>query len=138
MVKIKMNYKGWLIALVVSVLGVLLLIGLFTIPFFTDKALGETTESVVQRVQVVFLVSLAMIFLPWLLCPMIFPPLHVVREPIPKSLREKILNSVRHKCELCGTSINLDLHHKNYNPADNREENLIAVCPNCHRKLDLR
>lgn len=42
------------------------------------------------------------------------------------------------KCECCGLtewngcSIPLELHHKNFNHYDNRLENLIILCPNCH------
>lgn len=43
------------------------------------------------------------------------------------------------RCEVCGNTewmgepIPLDLHHINGNHFDNRLENLIIVCPNCHR-----
>lgn len=43
------------------------------------------------------------------------------------------------KCEFCnntnwmGKPIPLDLHHINGNHFDNRLENLIIICPNCHR-----
>lgn len=44
-----------------------------------------------------------------------------------------------HKCERCGLTtwqgypIRLDLHHKNGNHYDNSENNLMLLCPNCHR-----
>lgn len=60
------------------------------------------------------------------------------REPIPEALCERILKRARYRCELCKEQLGLDLHHKNYDPSDNRESNLIAVCPNCHRRLDVR
>lgn len=46
------------------------------------------------------------------------------------------------KCEICGNSewmgekIPLDLHHINGDHFDNRLENLIILCPNCHRLTD--
>lgn len=46
------------------------------------------------------------------------------------------------KCEVCGNTewmgepIPLDLHHINGNHFDNRLENLIILCPNCHRLTD--
>ena len=46
------------------------------------------------------------------------------------------------RCEVCnntewmGETIPLDLHHINGNHFDNRLENLIIVCPNCHRLTD--
>lgn len=46
------------------------------------------------------------------------------------------------KCEECGLTewmgkpINLELHHKNGDPRDNRLENLEIMCPNCHSYTD--
>lgn len=46
------------------------------------------------------------------------------------------------KCEVCGNiewmgqPIPLDLHHINGDHFDNRLDNLIIVCPNCHRLTD--
>lgn len=46
------------------------------------------------------------------------------------------------KCEVCGNTewmgepIPLDLHHINGDHFDNRLENLIILCPNCHRLTD--
>ena len=42
------------------------------------------------------------------------------------------------KCESCGLTewlgkpIKLELHHKNGNNSDNRLDNLLVLCPNCH------
>lgn len=38
------------------------------------------------------------------------------------------------KCEICGYSENLELHHINGDPTDNRLENLQILCPNHHAK----
>lgn len=46
------------------------------------------------------------------------------------------------KCELCGRSewmgvpIALELHHINGSHYDNRLENLLVLCPNCHALTD--
>lgn len=40
------------------------------------------------------------------------------------------------KCEICGHSESIELHHINGNPTDNRLENLQILCPNCHAKTD--
>ena len=40
------------------------------------------------------------------------------------------------KCEICGYSESIELHHINGNPTDNRLENLQILCPNCHAKTD--
>lgn len=48
----------------------------------------------------------------------------------------------QHICEMCGLSvwlgndIPLELHHKNGNNKDNRIENLLILCPNCHALTD--
>lgn len=39
------------------------------------------------------------------------------------------------KCQLCGYSEVLDLHHINFNSTDNRPGNHIVLCPNCHAKV---
>lgn len=40
------------------------------------------------------------------------------------------------KCEICGCTESLELHHINGNHQDNRLENLQILCANCHRKTD--
>ena len=46
------------------------------------------------------------------------------------------------KCECCGISswkgkpLQCELHHINGDPTDNRIENLIILCPNCHSQTD--
>ena len=60
------------------------------------------------------------------------------------SLKKRLIKEgiKEEKCEVCGNTewmgepIPLDLHHINGNHFDNRLENLIIVCPNCHRLTD--
>ena len=40
------------------------------------------------------------------------------------------------KCEICGYTENLELHHINGQPTDNRLKNLQILCPNCHAKTE--
>ena len=55
-------------------------------------------------------------------------------------LRRSLIESGReYKCSSCGLKddwnkkpIVLEIHHKNKNWLDNREENLDFLCPNCH------
>ena len=54
----------------------------------------------------------------------------------------KRFNKLSDKCEICGISewmnkpITLEVHHINGNYTDNRLENLICLCPNCHSQTD--
>lgn len=65
-----------------------------------------------------------------------------------KEIREEILRRAEHKCELCGaenykphwktkSKVVLTIHHINYDIADNRRYNLLALCQRCHNKLDM-
>lgn len=57
-----------------------------------------------------------------------------------KSVRRKIFNERGRKCEICGWQevnpfskiIPVQVHHINKNRKDNRRENLMVLCPNCH------
>ena len=60
-----------------------------------------------------------------------------------KLKRRLILEGVKlHVCESCrltewlGKPIPLELHHVNGNNSDNRLENLLLLCPNCHALTD--
>ena len=55
--------------------------------------------------------------------------------------RYKKLKGINH-CEICGIKewlgnpIALEIHHRNGVNTDNRLENLIVLCPNCHSQTD--
>lgn len=53
---------------------------------------------------------------------------------LPHTFRKKIVELVA-KCQCCGYDEVLDLHHINENHHDNRPENHLVVCPNCHAKI---
>lgn len=38
-------------------------------------------------------------------------------------------------CEICGSTVNVDIHHKDGNHQNNDSENLMLVCRSCHNKL---
>ena len=46
--------------------------------------------------------------------------------------RNHILERDNHICTICGSSQKLVIHHKDKNPLNNQDENLITVCNICH------
>lgn len=38
-------------------------------------------------------------------------------------------------CEICGSNKNVDVHHKDGNPQNNSQKNLMRVCRSCHMKI---
>lgn len=53
---------------------------------------------------------------------------------LPKKLRGYII-SLYGKCEACGYSEVLDLHHIDNNHSNNNFDNHSVLCPNCHAKI---
>lgn len=47
--------------------------------------------------------------------------------------REKALKELGKKCQECGSSENLVVHHKDKNRANNNIENLEVLCRSCHQ-----
>lgn len=49
--------------------------------------------------------------------------------------RARALKRDRHRCtnRLCRRRDKLHVHHKNCNPDDNRLENLVTLCEDCHK-----
>jgi hypothetical protein len=39
------------------------------------------------------------------------------------------------ECQVCGSPGDLHVHHRDENPRNNADENLVKVCTNCHAKL---
>lgn len=68
----------------------------------------------------------------------------MVRKSTPEKIKAEVLDEYNHRCAVCGGD-RPHLHHINENPADNRVENLLPLCPNCHlrdqhhptRKVDI-
>ena len=57
------------------------------------------------------------------------------------ALKELIRRRDNYKCQLCGAPQEefykkLDIHHINYNKKDNNPNNLITLCPFCHKKTN--
>lgn len=60
-------------------------------------------------------------------------------------LKKRLLKAelLEYKCDVCGNTgewqgkeLSLQLHHINGDHNDNRLENLILLCPNCHSQTD--
>jgi len=59
-----------------------------------------------------------------------------------KSLRKLILERDGHSCRYCGKDNHhfkrsLHVHHIDYDPKNSDINNLIALCPRCHRNTNL-
>jgi 5-methylcytosine-specific restriction endonuclease McrA len=81
---------------------------------------------------------------------------HFYRGKTWQRVRARVLRRSHHTCEGCGVSDNqlyftrlqdgtikdgrvvLSVAHLNHNPADNRAENLKALCQRCHLRHDRR
>ncbi len=46
--------------------------------------------------------------------------------------QESVRHLERNQCEWCGSTSNIEIHHKNKNPTDNSAENVMQLCPHCH------
>lgn len=63
---------------------------------------------------------------------------------ISMKIRKYLLEKHNYKCECCGWgetnkytgNIPLEIHHKDGNYLNNKEENLQVLCPNCHSLTD--
>jgi 5-methylcytosine-specific restriction endonuclease McrA len=54
-----------------------------------------------------------------------------LRNEVGRKLRKEIIEN-RQVCEKCGSTENLEIHHKSYN--SNKLDNLLLLCESCHRK----
>lgn len=53
-----------------------------------------------------------------------------------QKIKQVILFIWGYRCYLCAKfSINLDVHHLNYDPADNSSMNLLPLCKQCHKSV---
>jgi 5-methylcytosine-specific restriction endonuclease McrA len=51
-----------------------------------------------------------------------------------EELREQVLRRDGWRCQFCGSMTNLEVHHQQFrsHSGQDTEENLIAICHNCH------
>ena len=53
-----------------------------------------------------------------------------------KSVRKQALFRAKYKCQLCSNKENLNVHHNTYkNRGEEKDEDLIVLCQNCHGKF---
>ncbi len=57
---------------------------------------------------------------------------------ISEELRRKIFKKYKNACAVCPSRLCLEIHHRNNNPSDNDERNLILLCHHCHIKTKMR
>jgi 5-methylcytosine-specific restriction endonuclease McrA len=52
-------------------------------------------------------------------------------------LRAQVLRRDGWRCQICGSSLNLEVHHKDFRSkgGDDSEENLITLCAKCHSQV---
>jgi len=62
-----------------------------------------------------------------------------IRKPIPNTIRLQVYSRANHRCEnpACSYSSNVDIHHIDGNPSNSDINNLIALCPNCHKACEI-
>ena len=46
-----------------------------------------------------------------------------------------LIDERKRVCELCGSTKNIDVHHKDGNFQNNSQDNLVTVCRSCHMKI---
>ena len=60
------------------------------------------------------------------------------RESISEADKEIIFNKFGNKCAICNITEGLHIHHKDYNPSNNKLDNLIVLCGICHKKIHMK
>jgi 5-methylcytosine-specific restriction endonuclease McrA len=54
-----------------------------------------------------------------------------------EDLRQRVLRRDRWGCQFCGSMKNLQVHHQQYRSrsGEDRDDNLITLCTNCHSSI---
>jgi len=56
------------------------------------------------------------------------------RKHISEEVRGLILEEANNECILCKSNTSLEIHHRDSIPSNNKLDNLIVLCHDCHRK----
>ncbi len=56
------------------------------------------------------------------------------RITVSQTLREAIFIKYNYECALCRSDVSLEIHHRDNIPSNNKPDNLLPLCHNCHRK----
>lgn len=61
------------------------------------------------------------------------------RPKIPADIQQKTLTESGHRCAVCGEPLPLDRTHiiLRRNPKEHKAEDLVCLCANCHRRVDV-
>lgn len=52
-----------------------------------------------------------------------------------REIRPAALDRADHRCEHCGTTTELEVHHRDLDPSNNVPDNLIVLCDSCHAEV---
>jgi len=54
-----------------------------------------------------------------------------------EDLRKRVLGRDGWRCQFCGSMTNLEVHHQQFRSqsGEDREDNLITLCANCHSSI---
>lgn len=52
-----------------------------------------------------------------------------------RTMRRLALEHADYRCQLCGSTDDLHVHHREYNPYNERLSDLTVLCGNCHARF---
>jgi hypothetical protein len=61
-----------------------------------------------------------------------------IRKKLSKKQIEKIKKKYGYECAVCRRDECLEIHHRDSNPANNQDTNLIPLCHSCHLKTRIK
>ncbi len=58
------------------------------------------------------------------------------RIPVPVDTKKSVYERANYKCQSCGVTVNLHIHHIDKDPSNNSLSNLVLLCPTDHALAD--